>query len=123
MIDRSCIRSKVNLPALESAQRHLKSLKELPVLARGFSLLGDPTRLKILLSLAHAGELCVCDLGDVLGMEPSAISHQLRKLRDGGLVANRREGPTIYYFLESKAIREVLTYARSLLLEGQEIPA
>ncbi|MCK4577516.1 MAG: winged helix-turn-helix transcriptional regulator [Candidatus Marinimicrobia bacterium] len=116
MIDRSCVRSKVNYPVLESAQHHLESLKDTPVLAHSFGLLGDPTRLKILLSLAHAKELCVCDMADILEMETSAISHQLRKLRDGGLVTNQREGSTIYYQLASDALREHLATARSLLL-------
>ena len=120
MISRSSKGSKVNLPVLESTQRYLASLKDLTKLAACFSLLGDPTRLKILLSLAHARELCVGDLADILDMETSAVSHQLRKLKDGGLIANRREGPNIYYQLESGAIREALVYARSLLLEVQE---
>ncbi len=123
MIDRSCVRSKVNLPVLEGTQRHLESRDELPAMVRTYQLLGDPTRLKILLSLAHAKELCVCDLADILGMEISAVSHQLRRLRDGGLVANHREGPTIYNHLESEPIQEVLACSRSLLLEGKEPPA
>ena len=120
MIDRSSTRSKIKLPVLEGTQRRLASLKDMEDWARSFSLLGDVTRLKILISLAHAKELCVYDLADVLEMETSAISHQLRKLKDGGLVGNHREGPTIYYHLESDDIREVLACARSLLLEGRE---
>ncbi len=123
MIDRSCVRSKINLPVLEGTQRHLAVLDNVPDLARHLSLLGDPTRLRILLSLAHAGELCVCDLADILGMETSAISHQLRKLRDSGLVTNYREGSTIYYRLESEVIRDALATARSLLVERQAVPA
>lgn len=123
MIDRSCVRSKINLPVLEGTQRHLAALDNVPDLARNLSLLGDPTRLRILLSLAHAGELCVCDLADVLGMETSAISHQLRKLRDSGLVTNYREGPTIYYRLDVEGIRDPLAVTRSLLLEGRGVTA
>ncbi len=115
MIDRSCVRSKVNLPVLESTQRHLASLAELPAMTNAYKLMGDPTRLKLLLSLAHAKELCVCDLADILGMDTSAVSHQLRKLKDGGLVRNHREGATIYYHLESEVLREALAWIRSLL--------
>ncbi|MFB0516352.1 MAG: ArsR/SmtB family transcription factor [Candidatus Neomarinimicrobiota bacterium] len=118
MIDRSSTRSKVKTPVLEGTQRHLASLKDLPARTSSFSLLGDPTRLKVLLSLAHARELCVSDLADILGMDTSAVSHQLRKLKDGGLVSNYREGPTIYYQLQPEAIRETLAYARSLLIKG-----
>ena len=118
MIDRTCASSKVNLPVLESTQRHLSGLDELPAQAKCFSLLGDPTRLRILLGLAYARELCVCDLADILTMETSAISHQLRKLKDGGLVTSNREGPTIYYQLLPEILRDVLAYARSLLLDS-----
>lgn len=117
MIDRSCARSKVNLPVLESTQRHVAALEGLPMRAKAFSLLGDLTRLRMLLSLAYAQELCVCDLADILSMETSAISHQLRKLKDAGMVVSDREGPTIYYRVDQEALREVLVYARSLLLE------
>ena len=116
MIKRSSERSKVNLAALEGTQRHLKSLRELPSVVRGCRLMGDPTRFKILLCLAHARELCVSDLADILEMDTSAISHQLRKLKDGGLVISSREGATIYYVIEKEVVREVIATARSLLL-------
>jgi DNA-binding transcriptional ArsR family regulator len=118
MIERSAVRSKVSLSALEGTQRHLESLAELPMMVNVHRLLGDPTRLKILLSLGHAKELCVSDLADILEMDTSAISHQLRKLKDGGLVATNREGPTIYYHLESEVVREALAMARSLLVRS-----
>ena len=120
MLERSSSRSKVSYPVLESTQHHLASLTALSSLARGFSLLGDPTRLKILLSLAHAKELCVSDLADIVRMETSAISHQLRKLRDGGLVTTHREGLTIYYLLNIPVLRETLATARALLVEAAE---
>ncbi len=120
MLERSSSRSKVSYPVLESTQHHLASLTALSSLARGFSLLGDPTRLKVLLSLAHAKELCVSDLADIVGMETSAISHQLRKLRDGGLVTTHREGLTIYYLLNVPVLRDTLATARSLLVEAAE---
>ena len=120
MLERSSSSSKVSYPVLESTQHHLASVAEFPSLARGFSLLGDPTRLKILMSLAHAKELCVSDLADILKMETSAISHQLRKLRDGDLVTTNREGLTIYYRLNTVAVRETLAIVRALLVEAAE---
>ncbi|MFC1547946.1 ArsR/SmtB family transcription factor [Candidatus Neomarinimicrobiota bacterium] len=116
MINRSSERSKVTMAALEGTQRHLKSLDEIPALVSGYRLMGDPTRFKILLCLAHARELCVSDIADILKMDTSAISHQLRKLKDGGLVKNNREGATIYYAIEKEVVREVIATARSLLL-------
>lgn len=123
MIERSCIRSRINLPVLESAQRHIASLDELAGMARRFSLLGDPTRLNILTCLAKAGELCVCDLADILQMDTSAISHQLRKLRDGGLVTNERDGSTIYYRLAEEELQDLFATGRSILLEQRRAAA
>ena len=123
MIERSCLRSRINLPVLESTQRQIASLDQLGGLARRLSLLGDPTRLKILTCLATAGELCVCDLADVLKMDTSAISHQLRKLRDSGLVTNERDGSTIYYSLVGEELHELFASSRSLLLEGSPVAA
>lgn len=67
-------------------------------LAQLFKAMGDGTRLRILQAL-EAGEMCVCDLAMYLGVSESAVSHQLRLLRQLHLVANRREGPVLYYRL------------------------
>jgi ArsR family transcriptional regulator, lead/cadmium/zinc/bismuth-responsive transcriptional repressor len=63
-----------------------------------FKVFSDPTRLRILRALAQ-GELCVCDIGEVLGVSQSAVSHQLALLRTARLVAYRREGKTVFYRL------------------------
>lgn len=68
-----------------------------------FKILGDVTRLKILQALMH-GELCVNDLAECLSMEQSAISHQLRILRDAHLVQNRRDGRVMYYSLADRHV-------------------
>ena len=65
-------------------------------LAEFFKVFGDPTRLKIMLALL-CREMCVCDIALLLGMTQSAISHQLRILKQMDLVKNRREGKTILY--------------------------
>lgn len=70
--------------------------EELQDLAEFFKVFGDATRLKILYVLLSA-EMCVYDIASVLGMSQSAISHQLRVLKQMGLVKNRREGKTIFY--------------------------
>ena len=120
MLERSSSQSKVNYQVLESTQHYLGALTEIPGLARTYSLLGDPTRLRIVLSLAHTGELSVSDLADILEMDTSAISHQLRKLYDGGLVDKKREGPSVYYRLQVPAMREALATARALLVEASD---
>ena len=122
MINRSCVRSTIDSGLLEATQRQLDGFEGLPELAAAYRLLGDPTRLRMLTGLAFAGELCVCDLADILEMDPSAISHNLRKLRDGELVTSRREGATIYYRLVSEKLRETLAQSRAMLLEARTIP-
>lgn len=65
--------------------------------SRLFSALSDPTRLKILHALTVTEELCVCDLAALAGLSVSAVSHQLRLLRDRDLVRARRDGRMVYY--------------------------
>lgn len=70
-----------------------------PLLAETFKLIGDPTRLKIILCLLET-ELCVHDLADLLGMSSSAVSHQLRLLRSVRIVRARKTGKYVYYALD-----------------------
>ncbi len=75
-------------------------------LARTFQALSDPTRVRLISALTRA-ELCVCDLAAVLGMSQSAVSHQLRSLRDLRLVKSRRVGREIFYTLDDEHILEL----------------
>lgn len=76
-------------------------------LADFFKIFGDSTRIKILYVL-ECSEMCVCDIAQLLGMSQSAISHQLRVLKQMDLVKNRREGKTIIYFLADGHIKTIL---------------
>src|SRR5690554_2496822 len=67
-------------------------------LAKIFKTIGEPTRIRLLYVLKER-ELCVCELSELLEMSPSAISHQLRILRDTKLVKFRKEGRSVYYSL------------------------
>jgi DNA-binding transcriptional ArsR family regulator len=75
-------------------------------LAETFKSLADPTRVRILHALSHA-ELCVGDLAAVLGMTESAISHQLRLLRNLRIVRSRRDGKLIYYALDDEHVTKI----------------
>ena len=77
-------------------------------LADFFKVFGDATRVKILLVLLQS-EVCVNDLADYLGMTQSAISHQLRLLKQMKLVKNRREGKTVYYSLADDHIQTIIS--------------
>ena len=72
-----------------------------------FSLLGDTTRLRVLVSLLH-GELCVTDIATATDVNRTTISHQLRVLRRNKLVARRREGKVVYYSIASDKLTHPL---------------
>lgn len=72
-----------------------------------FAVLADPTRSRILHALSLADELCVCDLALLLGISQSALSHQLRLLRDRRVVARRKAGRIVYYRLADEHVRHV----------------
>ena len=76
-------------------------------LAMIYRMLGDPTRLKILMALKHV-ELCVCDIAAFLGISESAVSHQLRRLRETAIVKHRREGQVLYYMLNDIHVETLL---------------
>ena len=75
-----------------------------------FKAMGDPNRLKILWALGD-GEMCVCDLAALLDSSESAVSHQLRLLRQMFLVSNRRQGPVLYYRLNDDHIQTLIRIA------------
>ncbi|MBQ8537035.1 MAG: helix-turn-helix transcriptional regulator [Clostridia bacterium] len=90
-----------------------KVMQELPEeeilydLAELFKIFGDTTRIKILYVLFEA-EMCVCDIAQLLNMTQSAISHQLRLLKQSKLVKYRREGKTVFYALADDHVRAII---------------
>lgn len=86
-------------------------------LAGIFKALGDPTRVRILDALSH-GALCVCDLAQLVGMSPSAISHQLRFLRALRLVRSRRAGRMVFYALDDRHIVSLVKQGLRHVEEG-----
>ena len=98
----------IHPPAVFAARAELARSPDPAIVARLFSLLADPTRVRLLSALI-AAELCVCDLAVVTGINRSTVSHQLRTLRDGRVVRSRREGRVIFYALDDDHVRELLT--------------
>ena len=76
-------------------------------LAELFRIFGDSTRIRILYVLFEA-EMCVCDIAQLLGMTQSAISHQLRSLKNARLVKARREGKTVFYSLADEHVKTII---------------
>ncbi len=87
-------------------------------LASLFGLLADPTRLRIIGALSSGEELCVCDVANVLGLSMSATSHQLRKLRDAGVVTFRNDGRMAYYRIRDGFVAGLLLQARVRLQQA-----
>lgn len=101
---------------LERVKKDLPTDELLCDLADLFKIFGDTTRIKILYSLFES-QMCVCAIAELLGMTQSAISHQLKILKDADLVGNRREGKTIYYFLLDDHVRSVIAQGFEHLIE------
>ncbi|MFN2225983.1 MAG: ArsR/SmtB family transcription factor [Anaerolineae bacterium] len=91
---------------VREATGYLVDDRSVAALADMFKALSDPTRLRIVSLLAET-ELCVCDLAAVLDMEQSAVSHQLRTLRDMHLVRRRRDGRRIFYALDDDHVADL----------------
>lgn len=85
---------------------NMDDLEELSQLAKFFKIFGDPTRINIISALAQH-EMCVCDLAVLLNMTKSAISHQLRTLRDASLVKSRRDGRIVFYSLDDDHVHYI----------------
>ncbi len=85
-----------------------------------FKVFGDATRIKILYSLFES-ELCVCAIAELLGMTQSAISHQLKVLKDARLVRSRREGKTVYYSLADDHVSLIIGQGYNHITEGDRV--
>jgi len=102
-----CTTLSLHPEALERARAALPDAETVTRASLLLKALADPTRMRILLAMKQ-GELCVCDLSHLLGMSQSAISHQLRVLRDNRLVSWRREGRQVFYRLADRHVEEIL---------------
>ena len=84
-----------------------------------FKMLGDSTRAKIMWAL-DKHYMCVCDLAALLGMTKSAISHQLKTLRDANLVKFKKDGKLVIYSLDDDHVKDIFEKALEHVLEGKE---
>ena len=98
---------------IEDGMPNIELIQEL---ADFFKVFGDVTRLKILCALFQS-ECCVCGLAQAVGMTQSAVSHQLRVLKQMKLVKNRREGKTIYYSLADAHIQRIINQGMEHITE------
>ena len=106
MANSRCAETYIHEEQVRAALKHLLDDEEASTLAAMFQALSDPTRIRIISLLAEA-ELCVCDLAAALEMEQSAVSHQLRTLRNMRLVRWRREGRQVFYSLDDEHVADL----------------
>lgn len=109
-----CQHRMIHQERIDAAQKTAMTVRENQQLAMLFKTLGDPTRLRIIWALQY-GEMCVCDLAVFLGVSESAVSHQLRLLRQLHLVTKRREGPVLYYSLENEHVSKVILLLHEII--------
>ena len=95
---------------VKSARKAIQKDETLLSLSETFQILSDPTRLKIIMALAKE-ELCVCDIAALLGITDSAISHQLRLMKNLRLVKYRKNGKMVYYSLDDEHIEDLIRVA------------
>lgn len=111
-----CEEVEVHEELLKIVNETMPEEDELYNLADLFKIFADSTRIRILFVLFEA-EVCVCDLASVLNMTQSAISHQLRILKQSKLVKSRREGKSIFYSLADDHVRTIIAQGMEHILE------
>ncbi|MBW2610336.1 MAG: helix-turn-helix transcriptional regulator [Deltaproteobacteria bacterium] len=102
-----CLVKVIHLDRVNKAREEAISEHDLDRLSLIYKAMADPSRLKIAMAL-KGGEICVCDLAALLGLTDSAVSHQIRRLKDLALVKNRRDGQVLYYSLDDEHVADLL---------------
>ena len=103
-----CEACQIHEDVVKAVTDHMPDEDQLYDLAEVFKVFGDSTRIKILYVLFEA-ELCVCDIAQLLNMTQSAISHQLRILKQNRLVKNRRDGKSVFYSLADSHVKTIIS--------------
>ena len=93
---------------IEKVNKNMPDEEVLYDLAELFKIFGDSTRIKILYALLES-EMCVCDISALLNMTQSAISHQLRLLKQSNLVKNRKDGKVVYYSIKDEHVKDIFS--------------
>ena len=120
MIDKNnterCDVFEVHQDIVQAVQTKLPDEEQLYDLAELYKVFGDSTRIKILYVLFES-EMCVCDIAQLLNMSQSAISHQLRVLKQSRLVKFRREGKTVFYSLNDRHVEQIINQGMEHITE------
>ena len=106
----SCECEEVHCEIVEKKRREMPDEATLYDLSDFFKILGDSTRVNILFAI-DGEPMCVCDIANLLGMTKSAVSHQLKILRQSALVTYRKSGKNVYYTLADDHVRDIIEKA------------
>ena len=117
MCEEKCETTKVQEDIIMSVK---KQIPELAKAAQIFKALADETRLKIAYALTIEEELCVCDVGEIIGSSTATASHHLRFLRDLSLAKSRRKGKLVYYSLADHHVNALVKIAYEHAIEEGE---
>ncbi|MCR8969619.1 metalloregulator ArsR/SmtB family transcription factor [Facklamia sp. 7083-14-GEN3] len=118
----TCQENAIHPEAIQNAQKTPLNADQFETLVKLFKALAEPTRAKILWFLLQT-ELCVCDLGHLIGMSKSATSHQLAYLFKLNLVKKRKEGRVVYYSIADDHVSILYKNALEHAAEGKELEA
>lgn len=106
----SCECEEVHTDIIEKRRAEMPDPSTLYDLSDFFKILGDSTRMSILYAI-DGGPMCVCDIAELLGMTKSAVSHQLKILRQSDLVIYRKNGKNVFYTLADDHVRDIIEKA------------
>lgn len=120
----SCIRVYADPVQIKRCKVKIRNSEDtLYKLAAILALTGNDIRLKILYLLEQEGELCPCDISDILGMTVPAISQHLRKMKDGNIIQFRKKSQTVYYSLKPEHIKVLRPFFRYIHPNTENVTA
>lgn len=111
-----CEINEIHLDKVSEIKGKMPQEEEMYDLAELFKVFGDSTRMKILFALFE-DEICVCDIAEILNMTQSAVSHQLRILKQAKLIKSRRDGRSVIYFLADNHVRTIVAQGKEHIEE------
>ncbi|WP_425391966.1 ArsR/SmtB family transcription factor [Ekhidna sp.] len=122
-MSKTCIRVLADPVQIKECKESLNQIDDqLDQATRIFNLSGNPMRLKILFLLHKEGEMCPCDLSDILDISVGGVSQHLRKLKDGKLVKDKKVGQTVFYSLVEDNIQVIRPVLESLFNDSKKEP-
>ena len=118
----TCIRVLADVNQINDCKQDIERIrKRTKQMTKLLALAGNQVRLHILYLLYREQQMCPCDLSDVLGMNVSPISQHLRKLKDAGMVVDKKVGQTIFYSLDEDVVKSLLPLIDSLAITEKEL--